>query len=150
MKARLFPTSWLDAAPGDVTDNNKKEMPSNPSNYPTNGDYMAALELHKRLDPTGFNRRGFTLQAIAAGWHHKDSAQLKALGDLVGRDRIQVMHGRLDRMISATPHAEVLVRELGGGEVKNVVFEESGHVLFIQNREEIRKLIGEFVDRNSK
>jgi hypothetical protein len=30
------------------------------------------------------------LQAIAAGWHYKSPAQLKELGDKVGRERISV------------------------------------------------------------
>src|SRR6266516_5453443 len=55
--------------------------------FPTNGDRLADQELSKRLDTEGYTRKGFILQAIAAGWHHKSAAQLKTLADQVGRNR---------------------------------------------------------------
>ncbi len=88
------------------------------------------------------------LQAIAAGWHHKSAAELKELGDQVGRERIQVVHGDIDQMITV-PHAEVLVRELGGEEsgVKRVVMKGRGHVLQMEEREAFKKLVEELVDK---
>lgn len=59
--------------------------------FSTNYERFAAAELTKRLDPKSFKTLGFLLQAIAAGWHHKSPAQLKELGDKVGRERIAVM-----------------------------------------------------------
>lgn len=61
------------------------------AHFSTNYERFAAAELTKRLDPKAFKTFGFLLQAIAAGWHHKSPAQLKELGDKVGRDRIAVM-----------------------------------------------------------
>lgn len=52
---------------------------------------------------------------MAANWHHKSAAQLKQLGDQVGRNRVLVIHGAVDRMITL-PHGELLVKELGGEE----------------------------------
>ncbi|CAF9909237.1 MAG: hypothetical protein HETSPECPRED_008888 [Heterodermia speciosa] len=86
LKVRLFSKPWL-------------EEPDRDGGFPTNGDRFAAQELKKRSDTEGFTRTGFICQAIAAGWHHKSAEQLNALGDAVGRDRIQVMHGTVDNML---------------------------------------------------
>lgn len=43
------------------------------------------------MDKDGFQRKGFMMQAIAAGWHHKSAEQLKELGDKVGRERMYVL-----------------------------------------------------------
>ena len=67
--------------------------------FSTNYERFAAQELHKRLNKEEFQRKGFMLQAIAAGWHHKTKEQLKELGDKVGRERIMVIHGTGDKMI---------------------------------------------------
>ena len=87
-------------------------------------------------------------QALAAGWHHKSAKQLKELADKVGRDRIMVVHGTVDQMITA-PHAEVLVKELGGEEagVTRVIYEGKGHALMMEERWSFTKLIGEFVEK---
>lgn len=86
LKLRLFSVPWLEQPDGD-------------GRFPTNADRFAAQELKKRQDIEGFTRTGFVCQAIAAGWHHKSAEQLKELGDAVGRERIQVMHGTVDNMI---------------------------------------------------
>lgn len=68
--------------------------------FPTAGDRFAAGEIAKRKDPSQFTRAGFISQALAAGWHHKSPEQLKSIADDVGRPRIAVVHGTLDRMIT--------------------------------------------------
>ncbi|KAI9806263.1 MAG: hypothetical protein M1825_006378 [Sarcosagium campestre] len=134
-KLNLFPPAFLDA-------------PDTEGIFPTNGDAYTAQDLHKRRNTTGFTRKGFILQAIAAGWHHKSAEQIRQLADAVGRHRIQVMHGTLDRMISP-PHGDVLASELGGpGPDKGVrytVFGGCGHVLIWEKREEVRKLIEQLI-----
>jgi len=138
VKTRLFSESWLNE-------------PDAEGDFPTNGDRFAAQELKKRQDTEGFTRKGFVLQAIAAGWHHKSAEQLKELGDKVGRERIQVVHGDVDQMITA-PHAQVLVRELGGEEqgVTRIIFQGRGHVLPMEERKEFMKLVEAMVDRTEK
>ena len=86
IKLRIFSEPWL-------------EQPDADGGFPTNGDRFAAQELKKRQDTEGFTRTGFVCQAIAAGWHHKSAEQLETLGDAVGRERIQVLHGTVDNMI---------------------------------------------------
>lgn len=117
--------------------------------FPLNRDRFAAGEVDKRKDKEGFTRRGFLLQAIAAGWHHKSPEQLKELGDKVGRERIQVLHGDGDRMISV-PHAEVLIAELGGrgeGGIGAEIVEGVGHVLPIETRGQFRRQIEGLVSK---
>ncbi|KAI9874266.1 MAG: hypothetical protein M1830_009943 [Pleopsidium flavum] len=138
VKTRLFSPTWL---------NN----PDTEGTFPTNGDRFAAQELKKRQDTEGFTGKGFVLQAIAAGWHHKSAEQLGNLADRVGRERIQVVHGDVDRMITV-PHAEVLVREMGGEErgVTRIVIRGRGHVLPMEERKEFMRLVEDMVDKTEK
>ncbi|MCJ1466126.1 hypothetical protein MMC07_004745 [Pseudocyphellaria aurata] len=140
IKPRLLAPDWLSAPDPDGT-------------FPTNGDRFAAIELHKRLLPaeTGFSRRGFVLQAIAAGWHSKSDQELARIGREVGKGRILVLHGDRDGMIPANPHVENLVWGLGGdeeGEVRSVVMKGIGHILIIEKTDEIHRLITDMVHGN--
>jgi len=135
IKLRLFSASWL--AEPDVD-----------GNFPSNGDRFAAQEISKRQDKEGFTRTGFMLQAIAAGFHHKSARQLEELGDKVGRERILVMHGTIDQMITY-PHAEVLLKELGGEErgVTRCIFPGRGHVLMMEERKEFARLVEAMIEK---
>lgn len=103
------------------------------------------------MDTQSFSKTGFVCQAIAAGWHHKSPEQLGELADAVGRDRIQVIHGSLDKMITL-PHAEVLVEKLGGVEsgVTRIVFEERGHVIPVEERSAFRRIVEDLVAKTEK
>jgi predicted esterase len=93
-------------------------------------------------------RAGFISQALAAGWHYKSPAQLAEIGDKIGRDRIMVVHGGLDRMITF-PHGEELLEALGGeksGITKK--FEPGqGHVIPIEMRKEFGQWVEELVEK---
>ncbi|EXJ81962.1 hypothetical protein A1O1_08029 [Capronia coronata CBS 617.96] len=114
-------------------------------NYPTNRDRFAAGELAKRMDTQGFTKKGFVLQAIAAGWHHKSPQQLKELADRVGRERIAVLHGTEDRMLTFV-HAKLLKEELGEG-ITFKVWEGKGHVLMWEVEQSYNQFLEEFFDR---
>ena len=88
------------------------------------------------------------MQAVAAGWHHKSAEQLRKLADEVGRERICVMHGTEDRMITYH-HAEVLRRELGEG-IRFERFEGRGHVLMWEEREVFNRVVEEMVQKGEK
>lgn len=122
------------------------------ASFPTNGDRFAAHEIRKRQRPDLFSPRGFILQAIAAGWHHKSPEQIKEIAEKVGRDRIVVIHGTDDKMITY-PHGETLYDELskGGkaGEVKMVRYEGNGHVLILEKRVEVRDVLREIVEKTN-
>ena len=85
---------------------------------------------------------------MAANWHYKSTAQLNQLGDEVGRERILVIHGTLDRMITP-PHGKLLANELGGEEkgVTKCMVEGRGHGLTMEWRRPLTKLIAEFVEK---
>lgn len=118
------------------------------TSFPTSGDRFAAHELQKRGDPSAFTRAGFIQQAVAAGWHRKSKEQLGDLAERVGRERIMVVHGTLDRMITL-PHAEALADGLSGDgvEVKKVIWEGQGHVIPIEKRVEFHELLADQVER---
>ena len=81
-------------------------------NYSTNHDRFASSELVKRQDKDGFTRKGFILQAIAAGWHSKSADQLLQLVHAVGGKRIVVMHGTGDQMLTYR-HFELIKEDIG-------------------------------------
>lgn len=138
VKADCYSASWL--AQPDETEFVIKS-------FPTNGDRFAAGEINKRLSPGVFTRHGFLCQLYAAGFHHKSAEQIKQLGDLVGRERIFVFHGRGDQMINFV-HGEMLVRELGGEEGGvTKVFAECGHVAPFELRQEFKGWIAERVEK---
>lgn len=131
-KQRLFAEEWLEASDQD-------------GNFPTNGDRMAAQEVHKRSDKEGFTRKGFILQAIAANWHYKSPEQLNEIADKIGRERIMIVHGTRDNMITF-PHAETLSEEMGK-EVEFKVFEGKGHALIVEERDAFNHLVEELVNK---
>jgi len=130
----LFSSAWLDSPDDTILPNASTPNVVLPESgeykrFKTNYERFAAQELTKRLDVEGFPKKGFMLQAIAAGWHHKSAAQLKEMGDKVGRERISVMHGTGDNMISV-PHGRKLIQMLEPG--KGVIKEGTGHVFMLE------------------
>lgn len=105
------------------------------------------MELKKRQNTEGFTRKGFICQAIAAGWHHKSPEQLKEIADKVGRQRIQVLHGTVDQMITV-PHGETLARELGGdGDVTKIIVQGRGHVLHMEEQQKYEQWLENIMDK---
>lgn len=69
----------------------------------------------------------------------------------MGRNRIQVIHGTADQLITL-PHGELLVKELGGEErgVTWCMAEGKGHGLPLEWRRDLTKLIAGFVEKTGK
>ncbi|KAK3995277.1 hypothetical protein QBC44DRAFT_30077 [Cladorrhinum sp. PSN332] len=145
---QIFSHAWLaspdDASLPDPTSTPKclHPFPSDPEinykHFTSNAQRFVAQEMHKRLDPTRFGLKGFLLQLIAAGWHHKSESQLKELGDKLGRGRIMVMHGTEDRMISP-PHGEKLVKYLQPA--AGIIVEGMGHAPTVERTEWFHKIL---------
>ncbi|KAL8737817.1 MAG: hypothetical protein Q9181_001308 [Wetmoreana brouardii] len=134
IKARMFSQSWLEA-------------PDEYGKFATNSDWVAAYELEKRQDTEGFTRKGFISQALAAGWHYKSPEQLKELADKVGRQRIQILHGTVDKMITV-PHAETLARELGEeAGVTKIIVEGRAHVLHLEEQQMYNQVLERMMDK---
>ncbi|KAK0725219.1 Alpha/Beta hydrolase protein [Lasiosphaeris hirsuta] len=108
--------------------------------FTTNAQRFVAQELHKRRDPASFGLKGFLLQLIAAGWHYKSAAQLAAMADRLGRERILVMHGLEDGMIS-TPHGRKLIEYIQPG--VGLIIEGMGHAPLVERWEWFNRTIEE-------
>ncbi|EFX05997.1 alpha beta hydrolase fold family [Grosmannia clavigera kw1407] len=91
--------------------------------FDNNYQRFVAQEMHKRLDPR-FSTAGFLMQLIACGWHHKSPQQLVTMADQIGRDRILVLHGTADHMISL-PHGRKLIEYIQPGAAH--IIEGMGH-----------------------
>lgn len=119
-------------------------------NFPTNRDRFAASELAKRQDKEGFTKKGFLLQAIAAGWHHKSKEQLQQIVREVGGQRICVMHGSGDRMITFR-HFELFKEDMGEDSgVEFLPWDGKGHVLMWEEEESFNKVMEEVIERTGK
>lgn len=148
---QLFPAAWLTQPDGahlpsplatpkcrpprptpSATAAGSPEQPTEYLRFPTNAHRFVAQELHKRLDPGRFGLKGFLLQLVAAGWHHKSGAQLAAMADAVERERILVVHGAEDGMISV-PHGRKLIEQLRPGE--GIIAEGMGHAPVVERCE---------------
>jgi hypothetical protein len=99
------------------------------------------------LDPEGFPRKGFMMQAIAAGWHHKSAKQLEQLGDKVGRERIMVLHGTRDNMITV-PHGRKLIEMIKPG--VGVIREGYGHVFMLEDAKWHNEMVESLVQKSEK
>ncbi|KAF2125678.1 alpha/beta-hydrolase [Dothidotthia symphoricarpi CBS 119687] len=162
VKKNLYTSTWLSAP-------DTAEPITEP--FPTNGDRFAANELWKRQQPESFQKAGFLLQAVAAGWHYKSPEQLQQIAKTVGKRRIMVVHGTQDRMITF-PHGVVLWRGLEKGEAKTGkenwlgieeeedVWEEGevekrfvkgqGHVVPAEMRDEFQEWVEGLIERGIK
>ncbi|RFU78735.1 hypothetical protein TARUN_3523 [Trichoderma arundinaceum] len=116
---QLFSDEWL-AAPDDASalPSPKTTSRCGPAPGTPDGEYLAfdsnfqrfqAQELFKKRQAGWFTRQGFLCQLIAAGWHRKSPEQLRQMADKVGRERILIMHGTADNMITV-PNGEKLIK----------------------------------------
>jgi len=158
----IFPATFL-AAPDDAhlpsASTTPKCLPPAPhpscphapgkeyAHFPTNGHRYVAQEMHKRLDPVHFGVKGFLLQLIAAGWHYKSPQQLAEMAEKVGRERILVMHGTADKMISP-PHGKKLMEYVQPG--VGLMIEEMGHAPIVERWEWFNKTIDEMCELGEK
>ncbi|KAH6858629.1 Alpha/Beta hydrolase protein [Alternaria alternata] len=162
VKKNLYTQQWLDAP-----DTLEPVVQA----FPTNGDRFAANEIWKRSHPEYFGKAGFMLQAIAAGWHHKSPEQLQQIAKTVGKNRIMVIHGTKDRMLTF-PLGVVLWRGLERGEgptgkenwlgieeeediwqegeVEKHFIKGQGHVLPAEMREDFNVWIEGLIERGIK
>ncbi|KAK7746540.1 hypothetical protein SLS62_009403 [Diatrype stigma] len=101
--------------------------------FASNYARFAAQDVWKQRDPEGgFTRLGTLLQMVAVGWHRKTAAQLAAMADRVGRERILVLHGAEDGIIGVR-HGRKLIEHLGLAPERGLIVEDGlGHAPFIE------------------
>ncbi|OIW28100.1 alpha/beta-hydrolase [Coniochaeta ligniaria NRRL 30616] len=159
--AQLFPKSWLvgpdDTLLPDLSKATPGVGPPRPvPGYPQIEEYrrfdnryqrFVAEEMHKRTDPKRFQRKGFIMQLIAAGWHRKTPEQLKDMGDKVGRERIFVMHGTDDGMITV-PHGRKLIAYLQPA--RGEIITGMGHAPLVERREWFNQVFAEQITLGEK
>lgn len=145
---QIFNHDWL-LRPDDARlpdpNTTAKCSPPNPPNtrylhFDCNAQRFIAQEMHKRLDPNRFGTKGFLLQLIAAGWHHKSAEQLKEMADKVGRERILVLHGVDDHMISV-PHGRKLIEYIQPA--VGIIEEGLGHAPIAEKCDWLNELLEE-------
>ncbi len=151
---QMFPLAFLQA-PDNARlpdpEKTRKVLPPAPGaqymRFDTNYERYVSQEMHKRLDPTRFGLRGFLLQLIAAGWHRKSPEQLKDMADRIGRERILIMHGDADGMISV-PHGRKLIDYVEPG--VGMIVEGMGHVPMIERMDWYNDLVEKQVAQGEK
>ncbi|KAL2133810.1 hypothetical protein VTI74DRAFT_1616 [Chaetomium olivicolor] len=144
---QIFSHAWLDQ-PDDVhlpdpSTTHGVKPPAEGGEYrkfESNAQRFVAQEMHKRLDRSRFGLKGFLLQLIAAGWHHKSREQLAEMAERVGRERILVMHGTEDGMISL-PHGKKLIEFINPG--RGMILEGMGHAPLVERWEWFNKVLEE-------
>lgn len=145
---QVFAHDWLvrqDDAPLPIVGVTPKVLPPNDAQkeylkFDTNAQRFVAQEMSKRLDPSRFGLKGFLMQLIAAGWHRKSAAQLKDMADKLGRERILVMHGTEDKMITVH-HGKKLVEYIQPE--TGLIIDGMGHAPCIERFEWFNHLIAE-------
>lgn len=131
---QLFSEEWL-AAPDDAASlpSPKTTPRCGPAPGSPDGEYLAfesnfqrfqAQELFKRRQTDWFTRQGFLCQLMAAAGHKKSPRQLKEIAGDVGRDRIFIMHGTADKMITVA-NGEKLIKHMQPG--VGLIAEGVGH-----------------------
>lgn len=105
---KLFPESWLMGEDMEVLPSPKSTVKCGPAPGSADGEYprfdsnfqrFQAQEMTKKRIEGNFSKAGFFCQLSAVIGHNKSADQLRQMADLVGRDRILIMHGTRDRMI---------------------------------------------------
>ena len=107
--------------------------------FPTNGDNWAATSYLNQDIPY----RGAILQAPACVRHNMSSESLRSLAKQIGPSRIQILHGRSDKMVPFSA-AERLFEQLGGrteADLRLHGFEDTSHLPPIERFAQTRDMI---------
>ncbi|KAM0441188.1 hypothetical protein ACHAPT_000494 [Fusarium lateritium] len=115
--------------------------------FDSNFQRFQAQELTKRRNPDEFTTRALMCQLSAAALHLKSDEQLRGMADAIGRERILVMHGKRDNMISV-PNGERLVQVLRPGVA--LIEEGMGHAPVMERTQWFNSVLEERLGMWSK
>ncbi|GJN70125.1 hypothetical protein PCL_09940 [Purpureocillium lilacinum] len=123
------------------------DVPGGYRMFENNFQRFQAQELTKRRADGAFTLRGFLCQLVAAGWHRKSDEQLRGMADAVGRERIMVMHGTGDNMITVANGQKLIdVIEPGTG----LIVEGMGHAPIMERFKWFNELLEERLNEWTK
>jgi pimeloyl-ACP methyl ester carboxylesterase len=145
---QIFPKEWLEA-PDEAQLPLPQETPTcGPApgtqdglygRFDSNFQRFQAQEVVKRHGD-GFTKKGLLCQLAAVASHRKTPEQLTAMADVLGRERILVMHGTADVLIT-TPNGEKLIKVLQPG--MGLILEGMGHAPIMERAAWLNELLEE-------
>lgn len=106
--------------------------------FGSNYQRYQAEEMKKYYPPNVFSRQGLFCQLAAVVGHRKSASQLRSMADRVGRDRILIVHGTLDRMIGAN-NGERLIRMVQPG--VGLIVDGMGHAPIMERAQWFNELL---------
>jgi hypothetical protein len=146
---RLFTPEWLVAPDDDILPEpgvTARCSPPPPEGGPTyrlfetNFQRFQAHELTKKTNPELYTTKMLMCQLAAAALHNKTDDQLREIADGVGSERIMIMHGKRDNMISF-PNGERLIKVLKPGSVH--IVDDMGHAPIIEKTQWFNSVLEE-------
>lgn len=149
--SRVFPPDYI-----MQEDNCELPTPSTPRcripqggylSFGTNYERFAAQELIKQNNPDRFTKSGYLMQLIACGWHRKSPDQLKEMASRIGKERILVIHGDADEMITVA-HGKKLIEYLQPA--TGLIIEGMGHAASAERTKWFNELLSDAIDQASK
>ncbi|CAF3529918.1 unnamed protein product [Fusarium graminearum] len=146
---KLFTPEWLVAPDDEILPEpgvTPKCGPPPPEAGPTyrlfdsNFQRFQAQELTKKRNPEVFSSTMLMCQLAAAAMHNKSDEQLRQIAEAVGSERITVMHGKRDNMITF-PNGERLINVLKPGTVH--IVDDMGHAPILERAEWFNSVLEE-------
>ena len=147
--SKIFAPEWLHAPDSDDPPSPKTTPKLGPAPGTEDGAYLRFESNFQRFQAqdlavralTGYiTIHGIILQVIAAGWHKKSPEQLRAMADKLGRERIMVLHGTSDNMITL-PNGLTLIEILEPGTAE--ITEGLGHAPVMERSQWFNDLLDE-------
>ncbi|RGP79594.1 hypothetical protein FLONG3_2342 [Fusarium longipes] len=146
---KLFTPEWLVAPDDEILPEpgvTPKCGPPPPEAGPTyrlfdsNFQRFQAQELTKKRNPEVFSSTMLMCQLAAAAMHNKSDEQLRQIAQAVGSERILVMHGKRDNMITL-PNGERLIKVLKPATVH--IVDDMGHAPILERAEWFNSVLEE-------
>ncbi|KJZ77067.1 hypothetical protein HIM_03388 [Hirsutella minnesotensis 3608] len=147
----LFPDDWLakldtDGDPSPSTTSRFKlppEMGGKPAYFESNWQRYQAWEMSKRRRKGLMPLSGELCQAVAVVTHRMSDRELRAMADAVGRERILVVHGTEDRLLSVE-HGHHFIDVIQPAQ--GIIIEGMGHACIMERSMFINKTLEESIE----
>jgi len=108
--------------------------------FDSNFQRFQAQELTKKRNPEVFSTTMLMCQLAAAALHNKSDDQLRQIADAVGSERLLIMHGKRDNMITL-PNGERLIKVMKPATVH--IVEDMGHAPILERSQWFNSVLEE-------